>query len=263
MIRPGRLRAGFWHCSALRHWGARFLWPRPMSATWRTCAARVAAGVQRFGPVRAVIHAAGVVDDGPLMLKTPAQVEEVFAPKLHGTLVLDRLFPDGALDLMVVFSSTSTVTGPAGQIDYVAANEFLNAYAKSRSGGKTKVVALNWGIWAGVGMAAEALADRTGTLPAPRLPIHAPMLDEAGFDAQGNRLFTAAYAVDRWVLDGHRTASGQALIPGTGTIEIAAEALRAQGETGAFELRDLYFFRPLDVSDDPSTAHSGHAVAQR
>ena len=210
--------------------------------------AAVDAATARFGPVRVAIHAAGVVDDGPLMLKTPAQVEEVFAPKLHGTLVLDRLFPDGALDLLVLFASTSTVTGPAGQIDYVAANEFLNAYSKSRSGGKTRVIALNWGIWSGVGMAAEALADRTGAAPAPRLPISAPMLDEASFDASGNRLFTATYGLDRWVLDGHRTKSGQALMPGTGTIEIAAEALRAQGETGGFELRDLYFFRPLDVA---------------
>ncbi|MDB5664378.1 MAG: family oxidoreductase [Cypionkella sp.] len=212
--------------------------------------AAVDAGVERFGPINSVIHAAGVVDDGPLMIKTPAQVEEVFAPKLHGTLVLDRLFPDGSLDLLVLFASTSTVTGPAGQIDYVAANEFLNAYSKSRSGGKTKVVALNWGIWTGVGMAAEALADRTGAPPAPRLQISMSMLDEASFDAHQNRLFTAIYGSDRWVLDGHRTKSGRALIPGTGTIEIAAEALRAQGEMGAFELRDLYFFRPLEVADD-------------
>ncbi|MFA9231062.1 MAG: SDR family NAD(P)-dependent oxidoreductase, partial [Microgenomates group bacterium] len=212
--------------------------------------AAVEAGVARFGPVRAVVHAAGVVDDGPLMVKSPAEVEEVFAPKLHGTLVLDRLFPDGSIDLMVLFSSTSTLTGPVGQIDYVAANEYLNAYAKSRAGGKTKVVALNWGIWTGVGMAAEALADRTGRPDAPRLPISAPMLDEASFDASGNRMFTANYAMDRWVLDGHRTKAGQALIPGTGYIEIAAEAMRAQGEQGAFELRDLYFFRPLDVASD-------------
>lgn len=210
--------------------------------------AATAMGVARFGTVRAVIHAAGVVDDGPLMLKTPAEVEEVFAPKLHGTLVLDRLFPDGALDWMVLFSSTSTVTGPAGQIDYVAANEFLNAYAKSRTGGKTRVVALNWGIWAGVGMAAEALAARMGERPAaPRLPIRAPMLDEASFDAQGNRVFTARYGLDRWVLDGHRTKDGHALIPGTGMIEVLAEAMRAQGEAGGFEVRDMYFLRALDV----------------
>ena len=68
--------------------------------------AAVTTASARFGPVRAVIHAAGVVDDGPLMLKTPAAIEDVFAPKLHGTLVLDRLFPDGTLDWLVLFSST-------------------------------------------------------------------------------------------------------------------------------------------------------------
>jgi len=212
--------------------------------------AAVAMGVARFGRVSAVIHAAGVVDDGPLMTKTPAQVEEVFAPKLHGTLVLDGLFPDGSVDLMVLFSSTSTVTGPAGQIDYVAANEYLNAYAKHRAGGKTRVVALDWGIWTGVGMAAEALADRAGERPAaPKVPVAQPLLDEAGFDRHGNRQFTARLGVDRWVLNGHRTSAGQALLPGTGVLELAAEAMAAQGEAAAFEVRDLLFFRPLEVQD--------------
>ena len=210
----------------------------------------VAQGERRFGKVGCVIHAAGVVDDGPLMMKTPAQVEEVFAPKLHGTLVLDQLFPDGSIDLLVLFSSTSTQTGPAGQIDYVAANEFLNAYSQSRDGGKTRVIALNWGIWTGVGMAAEALSDRIGLRPAaPKLPITAPMLDEATFDRDGNRAFLASYDCARWFLDGHRTISGQALVPGTGYMEIAAEALLNAGEAGAFELRDMYFFRPLDIAD--------------
>ncbi|MBN2629189.1 MAG: SDR family NAD(P)-dependent oxidoreductase [Rhodobacteraceae bacterium] len=209
-----------------------------------------AAGEARFGAVHALIHAAGVVDDGPLLTKSPAEVEEVFAPKLHGTQVLERVFPDGTIAVMVLFSSTSTVTGPAGQIDYVAANEYLNAYAQHRVGGKTRVIALNWGIWQGVGMAAEALADRAGRPEAPRVPIHAPMLDEAGFDRQGNRVFWASYGLDRWVLDGHRTKDGTALIPGTGYLEIIAEAWAAQGEGDSFEIRDLTFFRALDVADD-------------
>ncbi len=213
--------------------------------------AAVAQAEAQFGRVQAVIHAAGVVSDGLLMTKTPAQVEDVLSPKVHGTLVLDKLFPDGSLDLMVLFSSTSTITGPAGQIDYVAANEFLNAYSKSRAGGKTRVVALNWGIWTGVGMAAEALAERTGDRPAaPKVAIKAPMLDEATFDTKGNRMFTAGYGMDRWVLDGHRTKSGQALIPGTGYLEIVAEAMRAQGEGGPFEINDLTFFRALDVANE-------------
>ncbi len=214
----------------------------------------VARGTAAFGPVRAVIHAAGVVDDGPILTKSQAEVEEVFAPKLHGTHVLNRLFPDGSIDLLVLFSSTSTVTGPAGQIDYVAANEYLNAYAKSRAGGRTRVVALNWGIWTGVGMAAEALSSRTGRPEAPRLPITAPMLDEAGFDRLGNRVFMARYGTDRWIVDGHRTKDGQALIPGTGYLEIMAEAMEAMGEGPGFEARDLTFFRALDVAQGEARA---------
>ncbi|WP_050524812.1 type I polyketide synthase [Pseudorhodobacter wandonensis] len=215
--------------------------------------AAVDAATKALGPLHTVIHAAGVIDDGPLLGKSPAAIEEVFAPKLHGTRVLDALFPDGSIDRLVLFSSTSTVTGPAGQVDYVAANEYLNAYAQSRKGGKTRVTALNWGIWADVGMAAEALAERTGTrAAAPLLPLNLPMLDNASFDGAGHRLFTAHLGQDRWVLDGHRTKAGHALIPGTGYLEIAAEAMAHQGLT-TFEIRDLYFFRPLDVPDIRAT----------
>ncbi|GHC30889.1 hypothetical protein GCM10007291_34540 [Gemmobacter nanjingensis] len=208
-----------------------------------------------FGRIRAVIHAAGVVDDGPLLTKSPAAVEEVFAPKLHGTQVLDTLFPDGTLDLLVLFSSTSTITGPAGQVDYVAANEYLNAFAQARAGGKTRVLALNWGIWSDVGMAAEALADRTGNRPpAPKLPVSGrPLLAESTFDREGARLYETDLNTGSWLLDGHRTTAGQALVPGTGYLEIAAEAAAEEG-WAAFELRDLMFFRALEVADDAQRA---------
>lgn len=203
--------------------------------------------VRRFGGINAVIHAAGVVDDAPILAKSPASVENVFAPKVHGTEVLDKLFPDGAVDRIVVFSSTSTATAPVGQVDYVAANEFLNAWAKSRAGGKTRVTALNWGIWAEVGMAAEAFARPE---PAPVTDVDAPLLDKASFDDQGNRFFTATLGTRHWLLDGHRTRDGQALVPGTGYLDLIAQGLRAHGETDPFEIRDLYFFRPLSVDDD-------------
>ncbi|WP_373635706.1 SDR family NAD(P)-dependent oxidoreductase [Yoonia sp. SS1-5] len=207
----------------------------------------------RFGSLDVVIHGAGVIADAPLLTKDQFEVEAVFAPKIHGTQVLNTLFPDGALDLMVVFASSSTVTAPAGQVDYVAANTFLNAFAQSRQGGKTDVVAINWGIWSEVGMAADAMAERLGTgAPAPALPVDAPLLDETTFDRDGNRIFTATYDVGAWIMDQHRTIDGQALLPGTGYLELITQALRAQGETGPFEISDLYFFRPLDVSDTGS-----------
>ncbi len=209
----------------------------------------VAVGEAKLGPVRAVIHAAGVVDDGPMLAKTAAGVEEVLAPKLHGLQVLDHLFPDGRLDWMAVFSSTSTVTAPAGQVDYVAANEYLNAWSQSRAGGKTRVVALNWGVWQGVGMAAEALADRMGTRPeAPVAPAPGPMLTEATFDREGNRLYQGRLSTEDWVAGEHRLADGRALLPGTGYLQLIAEAAAAEGLPG-FEIRDLTFFRPLEVPE--------------
>lgn len=207
---------------------------------------------RQYGRIEMVIHAAGVVDDGPLMTKTSGGVEEVFAPKVHGVQILHDLFPDGSIDWLVLFSSTSTVTAPAGQVDYVAANEYLNAYALSRAGQRTRVLAIDWGIWNEVGMAAKAMASRLGeSAPAPHHPAGSPLLDDATYDTSGHRLFTAAWQTrDRWILDGHRTKAGQALLPGTGYLELAAQALRGNGETGAFAIRDLYFFRPLEVNDD-------------
>jgi hypothetical protein len=55
----------------------------------------------------------------------------VFAAKLYGTLVLDQAFRDTPLEFMVLFSSNSAFVAPVGQIDYVAANSFLNAFAES------------------------------------------------------------------------------------------------------------------------------------
>ncbi|MFT7137102.1 MAG: thioesterase domain-containing protein, partial [Akkermansiaceae bacterium] len=207
-----------------------------------------------FGRVNGVIHAAGHIDDAPIMAKDATSIEDVFAPKIHGTRVLDEVFPDGDLDWMVLFASSSTATAPIGQVDYVAANEYLNAYAKSRSGGKTMVRAINWGIWADVGMAADAMEARTGTTePAQVMDVSAPMLDHATFDRTGARVFTASYSVkDRWFLDEHRTKAGDALVPGTGYLEMAAESLQEMGETAAFEVRNLYFLRPFAVGDTGS-----------
>ncbi|WP_353313623.1 SDR family NAD(P)-dependent oxidoreductase [Shimia sp. NS0008-38b] len=203
-----------------------------------------------FGAIHGVIHAAGVIDDGPLLAKTSAGIDDVLAPKLHGTQVLDQLFPDGDLDWLVLFASSSTATAPAGQIDYVAANAYLNAYAQARIGDKTRVRAINWGLWSDVGMAAEAVAARQGVvIDAPATPIDTPLLKSAEFDAQGNRIFASTLQASDWILDEHRTRDGDAVMPGTGYIALAYEALAAQGETAAFAVRDMLFLRPMRVID--------------
>ncbi|MGP9788715.1 type I polyketide synthase [Roseinatronobacter sp. NSM] len=204
-----------------------------------------------FGAPYGLIHAAGHIADAPLLGKSPTELEDVLAPKLHGLQVLDDLLPDGTLDVMVLFSSTSTLTAPVGQVDYVAANEYLNAFARARAGGKTRVLSLNWGIWTETGMAADAMAARLGQTPAiPATPCPLPLYDNMDFDAAGNRRLSLHLDAGHWVVDQHRTSDGTAIVPGTAYLDLAAQALRAQGETGPFELRDVWFMRAIAVPDD-------------
>ncbi len=206
--------------------------------------------VARSARIDGVIHAAGLMDDAPLLAKTTASVEQVFSAKIHGTKVLDQLFADGSTDFIALFSSSSTQTAPAGQIDYVAANEYLNAFAHARKGGATRVVAINWGVWSEVGMAADALSDRIGESDStPFTKVDLPLLDKTGFDPAGHRLFEARYSTQDWFIDEHRTKQGDALFPGAGYLTLASQALRGQGETECFAIRNMTFLRPLYVAE--------------
>lgn len=208
----------------------------------------------RFGRLNGVLHAAGVVNDGLIQLKSPADVEDVLAPKVLGTMVLDAALADEALDLFVLFSSTSSDTAPAGQVDYVAANAYLNAFADSRAGsGRTQTVAVHWGVWSEVGLAARATrSDDAEVAPRSVEPADQPLLDTKSLsegEAGGEEFELQGSPARDWLLDEHRLASGEAVWPGTGYLELVAEGARECGLSGAMEIRDLTFLRPLHVAD--------------
>jgi acyl transferase domain-containing protein/thioesterase domain-containing protein len=202
-----------------------------------------------LGPIYGVVHAAGTVDDAPLLGKDPGAAEAVLSPKVHGTKLLGTLLPDGSIARLVLFSSTSTVIAPAGQADYVAANEYLNAFARSRAGGKTKVTAINWGIWSGIGMAADADARRQGKDGAAA-PLPGLMILERMSRADDEVRFLSTLTAGHWVMDDHRLLDGTSVLPGAAWPEIAAEALSAVGAKPGFVLTDLTVFRPLRLEAD-------------
>jgi acyl transferase domain-containing protein/thioesterase domain-containing protein len=205
---------------------------------------------RRFGAVDGVFHAAGVIDDGLIAQKEQATIERVLAPKVQGALVLEEVLGDGPRDFMVLFSSSSAVLGPPGQVDYVAANAFLDALARRRTAAGKPTLALQWGVWNQVGMTAAVQADDAGGRPRP---AGQPFFQERVDGQAGEHVLLGRFAADAmWLLDDHRTKDGHALVPGTGFVEIASQSLLAIGEEGPFEVRDLYFFRPLHVPDGES-----------
>jgi myxalamid-type polyketide synthase MxaB len=124
--------------------------------------ARMLEACQSLAPLRGIIHAAGVVDDGVLQQQTPERFARVMGPKVQGAWHLHALTEDVPLDFFVCFSSTVSWMRAAGQGNYAAANAFLDALAHHRRACGMHGLSINWGAWAEVGMAANLSLDDVG-----------------------------------------------------------------------------------------------------
>jgi NADPH:quinone reductase-like Zn-dependent oxidoreductase/acyl carrier protein len=105
-------------------------------------------------PLRGLVHAAGVLDDGVLAEQTHQRFDDVMAPKVLGGWNLHVLSQDLPLEFFVLFSSAASILGSPGQANYAAANAFLDALAHHRRWEGKPALTVNWGLWSEAGMAA-------------------------------------------------------------------------------------------------------------
>jgi acyl transferase domain-containing protein/NADPH:quinone reductase-like Zn-dependent oxidoreductase/acyl carrier protein len=210
----------------------------------------VAEARTRFGRIAGVFHTAGALADGLIQLKIDDTTLDVLKPKVHGTLALHDALADAPPDFMVLFSSISAVLGLQGQVDYVAANAFLDAFAHAHAAGPTRVVSANWCAWRGVGLAASASHARHQTTPAAATATIHPWLERRRKSA-GTTTFTTTFDRARqWVVGEHVTRGGDALMPGTGYLELARAAVATLADDPSLELSHVYFHAPFVVQPD-------------
>ncbi len=106
-------------------------------------------------PLKGIIHAAGVLDDGLLSQLSWQQFTKVMAPKVDGAWNLHQATQSLSLDFFVCFSSIAALIGSPGQGNYAAANAFMDALMQHRRALGQPGLSVNWGPWAEAGMAAQ------------------------------------------------------------------------------------------------------------
>jgi acyl transferase domain-containing protein/ubiquinone/menaquinone biosynthesis C-methylase UbiE/aryl carrier-like protein len=131
-----------------------------------------AAAVQRllgdiehgFGALDGVFHSALVLNDSAAVLKTREQAAAVLAPKVQGSLTLAAALRGRPLDCFVAFSSLAAVIGVAGQFDYSAASNVLDAWIEAEAASASPLakvmMSIDWGVWRDTGMAARLAGQR-------------------------------------------------------------------------------------------------------
>ena len=151
-------------------------------------------------PLAGVFHCAGLLEDGVLDQLDWSRFEPVFAPKMQGSWNLHTQLEHTPLDFFVLFSSAASMFGGRAQGNYAAANAFLDGLAHYRQALGLPALAINWGPWSEVGMAAKR--NRADRLANQGFPSISP---KAGVRILGNLLGrgvpqVAAVAIDwdRW-----------------------------------------------------------------
>ncbi|WP_290061647.1 SDR family oxidoreductase [Amycolatopsis solani] len=118
--------------------------------------AAVLAEMPESDPLRGVVHAAGVAQDGAdVVALTLDEVEGVLRSKVEGARHLDELVGDRPLDFFVLYSSVSGMLGSGKLSAYAAANAYLNALAEDRERRGLPGVSIGWGVWGEAGMALQ------------------------------------------------------------------------------------------------------------
>lgn len=241
----------------------------------------------RFGAVHGVIHTAGGYGQGLIWDRQPPQVEATFAPKLAGVRVLEQVLAGEPLDFLMLCSSLAALRPVPGQIDYCAANAFLDAFAAdySRRTG-TRAISIGWGMWQELGMmdhAAVAPAlkqevrdeiaregwQEAGVAAFRRILAHGrashvlvspqplrltaaplPALFTRRIEESGRVTYVVCLQPSRhWVVDEHRL-DGQAIFPGTGYLELARAAAADHLGAAVIALREVYFLTPMLFAGD-------------
>jgi phthiocerol/phenolphthiocerol synthesis type-I polyketide synthase D len=193
----------------------------------------VAAAEETGRPLRGVVHAAGVLDDGLVVALSREGLERVWAAKAAGALRLHQATVNRDLDWWVGFSSMAALLGLPGQVAYATANAWLDALAAWRRASGLPATSINWGQWSDVGIGRSLT-----------LSVLDPITPDEGIEALES------------LLSGNVTRVGVARL----RLDRAVAATPGFRELGYFE-RVIDEFDAMSVDDSSTTGDGDRSIA--
>jgi hypothetical protein len=112
---------------------------------------------KNLGPIKVLIHTAGVLADGILDFMNEESMNKSFRPKADGAWYLHNHTLEDDLTAFVCFSSVSSLMGNPGQTNYSSANAYMDTLCRFRVHHGLPGIALMWPAVAEVGMAASGI----------------------------------------------------------------------------------------------------------
>ncbi|MFD7858209.1 type I polyketide synthase [Streptomyces microflavus] len=183
-------------------------------------------GLPAERPLRAVLHTAGILDDGVIDTITPERAAGVLRPKLDGARNLDELTRELDLTAFVLFSSLAGTLGGTGQGSYAAANSYLDALARHRRDLGLPGTSVAWGLWGGDSLASGAVAERLIRDGLPAMdPATATVALHRALDHDDTAVLVADFAWDRFT----RAYTALRPSPALGDLPEVREVLDAPG----------------------------------
>lgn len=214
-------------------------------------AATVAEVHDRFGRIDGVFHSAGVAGGALMAVRGAADAAEVLAPKVDGTLALWRLLGD-EIGFLVLFSSLTAANGSFGQVDYCAANNFLDAFARWAAQHGKPVFSIGWTQWTESGMSADRetaapQAFRELQVGARFQPSAHPLLDHRVQTPDDAISFRTLLEPGKHWISAEHLLGGHDVVVGTALLEMVDGAYR-ESVGGVPEIRDAVFIGPIGVT---------------
>ncbi|MFA8435577.1 MAG: SDR family NAD(P)-dependent oxidoreductase [Marinifilaceae bacterium] len=208
---------------------------------------------KEYTKIDGILHLAGNPDGRLIQLRTQEDERNVFASKIKGTIIIERISQDLGVDFILYGSSRSSFIPSLAHVGHTAANNFIDTYVHylNNVDDTKKRLSINWNAWGEIGQAYEAnlLMKSKFTLDKLSKKNLDHVIFQNYYTLDDINVFEGILTVNDWIVGEHKIAGIYAL-PGTAYLELARMAMEIIDGSPLVSLEDVFFIQPFSINEN-------------